>query len=205
MGSTLNLNSTTVETAQISVHTTIYSDQTFSLNSNEYKYFEISTTELWEMGVHIGHFESKTGFIPADKFTGYSIFINTYASASHFWIMVYNNGSPNQNSSPTINTPSTLNSSSRIGIAVSPEKLKLYMNNSEIGSYDYYYDPVMTGSSIVSKSLNTGASGDNHVTGGITSFYFDPALWKTNSAGYTAPLGNQASYVPHILKNLKQY
>jgi hypothetical protein len=211
MGSTINLNSSTIETVKTDAWTTIYSDQTFSLNSNEYKYFEITTNKDWnDIYIVVGYFSSKplSTFDAMNSFIGYAfdwtgspnmVIRSVYVTARH-------NGESlaNMNTCAPLRPPSPFNTYSRVGIAVSPEMIKLYVQNVEIGSYSYYNSNSTTISSpIVSKPLNICVMGA--AQSGNSLFYLDPKLWTTNSAKYTSPLGNPTISSLSSLKNLKQY
>jgi hypothetical protein len=204
MANTFDLNSTTPVNTQIAVHTTSYSQQTFKLKSGEFRYFEISTTENWEHVVEIGTFETESGYFLNDNFTGYSVYVNWRSSSITIYLVTCI-ASIGFLSSVTRTMPESWTSTTRLGIAVSPEMLKFYLNNTEIGTYnltDGYNTTDNPGVSLVDKDLKIGVTGFNNVAGGVLTCYFDPSLWTTNSANYSSING---SSIKSIIKTLVQY
>ena len=103
-----------------------------------------------------------------------------------------------------ITVPGGWSATTRFGIAVSSEMMKFYTNNTEIATYRFDADPIVTGATLKNKVLGMSVTGWNNLDGGILTCYFDPSLWTTNSAGYTIPLGAPSTY-DEFLKKLKQY
>jgi hypothetical protein len=204
--SELDLAQKQLRTAELQVHTSQYSRQSFRLDEN-FRYIEYSTNENWESTICIAYIEGDKTYIRGGSanLTGIQLYNNWSQNSKQEYVSFANNGAWTSYNTITLNFPDNVaawNINTRIGIAISAAKLIFYVDGVKLSTIDFQAQA--SPFTLANKDVYLIASGFNNVTpGGYYNIYRDPSTWTKNTDNYTVDI--LGGYKELSTKYLKQY